>query len=167
MPATYVSAPELVVSPPVRLASIVNAFISVIDAELPVTSSVPVKSFPAFVAEMELPVRIELLPITAPLYVCAPVVVTDVSRLAVLLVIVRLVSAAVPPTIPRSTSPPAAVIAKVCPPSTAPSVTSLPASVPVSTIALAPASVTSPAVTPWPAVFTVKVPFSVRWVTAP
>ena len=52
VPATYVSAPEMVVSPPVRLAPIVKAFISVIDAELPVTESGPVKLFPAFVAEM-------------------------------------------------------------------------------------------------------------------
>ena len=68
-----------------------------------------------------------------------------------------------PPTAPRVTEPPPAVMLSACAPLTAPMLTTLPALLPVSVIVPPPAAraVAPVMLTPAPAAFTVSVPFSV------
>ncbi len=95
----------------------------------------------------------------------APVVVTA-CRSIVPAESVTLVTGVPLPTAPSTMSPPPAVIASGCAPSTVPSVTSFAALLPNRLIVPPPAaSDTLPALTPKPAVFTVKVPLSVVVVT--
>ena len=149
----------------------VSAFASRIAAALPLlfNVTVPVKSLFALMAEIApLPASsVTAAALIAALKVWLPSVLTF-WMLAVFALTETPASAVPAPTAPSVTSPPLAVIERAGAPSTAPSATSLAASLPVSAIVPPPeASAVAPAVTPAPAVSTVSVPCNVVVPTPP